>query len=112
VTSPTYKVAANRPAIGYLDVSVTHNKAKNELYVNVLNRSEKLDIAAKIDNQTGSLAASADVWEMNHADLKAVHTFIDDKRVRPTMKKAAVTGNTIAYTFPKHSLTILRVGVR
>ena len=112
VTSPTYKLAENRPPIGYLDVSVTHDTKKNLLFVNVLNRSEKQDIAARIDNVTGTLNATADVWEMNHPDLKATHTFGADKKVRPVTRTAAVTGNTLQYTFPKHSLTILRFGVR
>lgn len=112
VMSPGYKLAPNRPEIGYLDVSVTHDRSKNLLYVNVLNRSEKQDIAAKIENQTGTLAGTADVWEMNHPDLKATHTFGADKKVRPVTRTAAIAGNSFNYTFPKHSLTILRIGVK
>jgi alpha-L-arabinofuranosidase len=112
VTSPTYKTAPNRAPLNYLDVSVTHDKAKGFVYLNVLNRSEKLDIAAKIENQTGTLAANAEVWEMNHADLKATHTFGADKKVRPVTRTVSVAGNNLQYTFPKHSLTILKVGVK
>jgi alpha-L-arabinofuranosidase len=71
-----------------------------------------MDIATKIDNITGTLGTTAEVWEMNHPDLKATHTFGDDKKVRPVMKTAAVSGNTLAYTFPKHSLTILKIAIR
>jgi hypothetical protein len=55
-----------------------------------------------------------DVWEMNHTDLKATHTFGDDKKVRPTTRTvtAAPTGDAFVYTFPAHSLTILRMQVR
>jgi hypothetical protein len=43
-----------------------------------------------------------------------VHTYGDDKKVRPTTSTfaATVTGNSFSYTFPAHSLTILKVKVR
>jgi hypothetical protein len=44
---------------------------------------------------------------MNHADLKATHTFGDDQKVRPKTSTAALTGGR--FTFPAHSLTILRL---
>ena len=51
---------------------------------------------------------------MNHADLKATHTFGDDTRLRPTTSQMSPSfeDNTFAYTFPAHSLTLLRVQVR
>ena len=54
------------------------------------------------------------VWEVNHADLKATHTFGEDRAVCPTVRKwtATVRGNSTNYTFPKHSLTILKLRVR
>jgi hypothetical protein len=44
---------------------------------------------------------------MNNADLKATHTFGDDQKLRP--KTSAATLNGGRYTFPAHSLTILRL---
>ena len=79
--------------------------------MNVLNRSAKLDIAARIENQEGKLAGKAEVWEMNHSDLKATHTFGDDRKVRPVVKSVALAleRSGFSYTFPAHSLTILRM---
>ena len=37
-------------ALGYLDVSATYNPATRQVFVNVLNRSEKTDITARIEN--------------------------------------------------------------
>jgi hypothetical protein len=50
------------------------------------------------------------VWELNHPDLKATHTFGKDSVVRPVTRSANVKagGNGFDYTFPRHSLTILR----
>ena len=113
VTAPTYRVGQRKP-VNYLDVSTTLNKNSGTLFVNVLNRSEKDAIVARIDNVTGQISGELQVWEMNHADLKATHTFGDDKKVRPTVKtvNASVSDNGFDYTFPKHSLTILKVKVK
>lgn len=114
VASPTYQVA-NREPLKYLDTSATFDRSTGTVYLNVLNRSPKQDIAARIDNAGGPLDPRAEVWEMNHPDLKAVHTFGDDKRVRPATRAAtlAMSGASSAtYTFPKHSLTILKLKVR
>jgi hypothetical protein len=53
------------------------------------------------------------VWELNHPDLKATHTFGDDKKVRPVTRTGprAAGQRSFTYTFPAHSLTILKVGV-
>ncbi len=113
VSSPTYSVG-KKPPVNYLDTSATYNKQTRAVYVNVLNRSAKLDIEARIENQTGRLGESAEVWQMNYPDLKATHTFGDDRKVRPATKTVplAISGGGFAYTFPAHSLTILRVQVQ
>lgn len=110
VKSPTYTV--RRKPLSYLDVSSTWDPKTGALFVNVLNRSESRDIEAQIDNATGTLGGSASVWEMNHNDLKATHTFGDDKKVRPVTRTVQVAGNRFTYKFPKHSLTILKLSVK
>jgi len=109
VTGPTYRIG-NRPPLGYLDVSTTYNAQDRAVYVNVLNRSEKDDIAARIENVAGQIAAQAGVWEMVNADLKAANDFGSEK-VKPATRTAtlALGNNGFTYTFPKHSLTILRL---
>ena len=113
VDSPTY-TPGNRRALPYLDVSATYDAQTGHVFVNVLNRSESLDITTQIMNQEGSPGAEVVVWEMNHPDLKATHTFGDDERVRPTTRTLSVevVEDGFAYTFPAHSLTILRYQVR
>jgi alpha-N-arabinofuranosidase len=112
-TGPTYKIG-NRPALPYLDVSASYNRADRTLYLNVLNRSKSMDIATRIDNQEGRLEGEVGVWEMNHPDLKATHTFGDDKKVRPVTRTVSVSidNNGFTYTFPAHSLTILRLRLK
>ncbi len=113
VTAPTYKVGARKP-VNYLDVSTTFDQKTGTLFVNVLNRSQKDAITARVENVVGQIGGELQVWEMNHSDLKAVHTFGDDRKVRPVSKvvTVGVSGNGFEYTFPKASLTVLRVKVR
>jgi alpha-N-arabinofuranosidase len=108
VQSPQYKPDNGR-SLGYLDVSATYDPRTRKVFVNVLNRSEKQDLSAGIKNVTGSLGASVNVWELNHPDLKATHTFGNDKVVRPAVRtiQPPIKDGSFTYLFPKHSLTIL-----
>ncbi len=108
VDSPQYKPDKGRE-LGYLDVSATYDPKTKRTYLNVLNRSSKTDIVTRIDAAAGAPSAAVDVWELNHTDLKATHTFGKDQVVRPMTRKASVkaSGGGFDYTFPKHSLTIL-----
>ena len=111
VFSPTYR--AGRAPLNYLDVSTTLDRHTSTMFVNVLNRSEKMDIATRIESVTGRMDGAVDVWELNHPDLKATHTFGDDRKVRPSMRNFNAQGNgaSFFYTFPRHSLTILKIKV-
>jgi alpha-N-arabinofuranosidase len=113
VASPAYQIQNRGPQIQYLDVSATRRAATGELFVNVLNRSRDRDLTARIETG-GRPAAEIGVWQMNHPDLKATHAFGKDAVVRPVTSTESVTaGNgTFTYTFPAHSLTILRIPMR
>ncbi|MBM3744964.1 MAG: alpha-N-arabinofuranosidase [Acidobacteria bacterium] len=109
VKAPTYQVG-NRKPIPYLDVSATYEPKGRTVYVNVLNRSEKNDIRASLEG-VAPAGGNVDVWELSHADLKTTHTFGDDRKVRPQTRRQAASsqGAAFSHTFPKHSLTILKI---
>ena len=111
VSAPMY--TANRQQLPYLDVSTTYNSKDGSLYINVLNRSKSRDISARIENQERKLSKSGEIWQMDYPDLKATHTFGDDKKVVPTTRELAakVENNMLSFTFPAHSLTILHLRV-
>ena len=110
VTGPTFKIG-NRPALGYLDVSATYDPAQHAVYLNVLNRSKSTSITSTIQNEERQITSQVGVWEMNNSDLKATHTFGNDQKIRPVTRtiSADVSKNAFVYTFPAHSLTILRL---
>jgi alpha-N-arabinofuranosidase len=107
VSSPTYRIPQRAQEATYLDVSATYDATAREVVVNVLNRSKDKDITASIENQSGTWSGPVSVWQMNNQDLKATHTFGDDAKLRPTTSTATLAGGR--YTFPAHSLTILRI---
>jgi alpha-N-arabinofuranosidase len=99
--------------VPYLDVSATYDANGHAVFVNVLNRSKDKDMPTRIECQEGTLARDIAVWQMNHSDLKATHTFGNDKKVAPATNSMAaqVERNGFTYTFPAHSLTILKLRV-
>jgi len=111
VASPTYKLSGHD--LPYLDVSSTYNAGEHAVYVNVLNRSKSQDISARLENQQGALAPEVAVWQMDYPDLKATHTFGDDKKTVPKTSNfsATIAHNAFTYEFPAHSLTILKLRV-
>lgn len=113
VSAPTYKIQ-NRPPLRYLDVSATYNPKERLIYLNVLNRSKDKDIPTRIDNQEGQLESEVGVWEMNNSNLKQTNTFGDDRKVRPATRNVSerVEQDGFSYTFPAHSLTILRLRLK
>jgi alpha-N-arabinofuranosidase len=113
VSAPTYTIP-NRAPLPYLHASSTYSAKDRTIFLNVLNRSKDKDLTTRIESQEGQLLSEVGVWEMNHPDLKATHTFGDDKKVRPATRTLAATlsANGFTYTFPAHSLTILRMRLK
>ena len=88
-TGPTYRSSAVRRS-PYLDVSSTYDAKNHLLFINVLNRSNDRNLGARIETQDVQIGSAMEVREMNHADLKATHTFGDDKKVRPVTRTFTV----------------------
>ncbi|HTS65712.1 MAG TPA: alpha-L-arabinofuranosidase C-terminal domain-containing protein [Candidatus Acidoferrales bacterium] len=120
VSSPTYTMggggrgeSASWPELPYLDVSATYDTRGRVVFVNVLNRSKGKDLTTRIECQEGTPGREIESWQMNHPDLKATHTFGKDKSVLPVTKRLTIEPerNGFTYTFPAHSLTILKLRV-
>jgi alpha-N-arabinofuranosidase len=114
VESPTYTLGNDPRPLEYLYVSATHDADAGVVWVNVLNRSRDRDIRTRVESQRGTPGETLEVWEMNHPDLKATHTFGADEVVRPVTRTVTVDvqDGSFDYVFPAHSLTILRMEVR
>jgi alpha-N-arabinofuranosidase len=110
-SGPSY--AYEGRSVPYIDASATYDSGAHRVRLNVLNRSKDQDIPVRIDNVSGTFSGEAAVWQMTGPDLKADNTFGSEK-VRPatTSARLAPSGAGFAYTFPKHSLTILTLTVQ
>jgi alpha-N-arabinofuranosidase len=92
--------------VPYLDVSATYNNG--EVILCVVNRNKEKAITTDILCQTGEFTGSFNVFEINALDVKAMNNF--DKETVKTVTKADVNakGNKITYSFPAHSITMLK----
>jgi hypothetical protein len=62
----------------------------------------------------GNPGGAVGIWELNHPASKAARTFGDDRKVRRAIRTVdpSLSGNGFVQTFPKHSLTSLKLAVQ
>lgn len=110
--SPTYNYDGRQ--IGYLDASATWDAGKEQVYLNVLNRSNSQDIIAHVEKVGSPFAGETRVWQMNNSDLNAENSLSDKNRIQPTIQSAKLQTDSagFSFTFPKHSLTVLTLQAR
>jgi alpha-N-arabinofuranosidase len=92
--------------VPYLDVSATYNDG--DLVLCVVNRNKDEAITTDILSQNGAFSGNFQVYEVNGPDIKSENNF--DKTEVSTKKKADIkaNGNKITYSFPPHSLTMIK----
>jgi alpha-N-arabinofuranosidase len=97
--------------VPYLDVTALLNETGKVLVVNVVNRHETNAIPVNITIQTGILAGTAKVSELNGKNLTARSTKTEPA-VTVSTREVKFTGNIINYSFGAHSLTQIEIPVR
>jgi alpha-L-arabinofuranosidase len=98
--------------IPYLDVTSVYSKATNIVFVNVVNRHKDRAITADITSSSGVFTGKAEVSLVNSNSLNEPFTFDKQKEYLPVIKEVEIKGNKISYSFPAHSLTQIKVGVK
>ena len=92
--------------VPYLDVSATFDN--DEVVICVVNRHKDNAIRTDIISQTGEFDGAVKVYEVNGPDIKAANDFgVENVKTvaRPDIK---AKGTTLTYSFPAHSLTMIR----
>jgi alpha-N-arabinofuranosidase len=84
---------------------------KEELVINVVNRSEDKVVETTIMNQFGNLADKAEVAEVNSKNIYDENT-VSEQKVKTMMKQVNVKGNSFVYSFPAHSFTQIKVKIK
>ena len=98
--------------IRYLDVTTVYNKEKNTVYINVVNRHKDKTITTDIINNSGTFTGKAETQLINVASLDEPFTFDKQEQYKPVTKEITVKGNKITCSFPAHSFTQIKVGVK
>lgn len=98
--------------IPYLDATTVYSKDNNVVYINVINRSNDKAITTDIQSTGGNFTGNAEASIINSDDLKAPFSFDKQSQYTPVTKDVKVSGNKLAYTFPPHSITQIKVSVK
>jgi alpha-L-arabinofuranosidase len=95
--------------IPYLDVSPTANEGRTTLSLAVVNRHESESIATTIAIEHADVDARAEVFEINGASVDAENSFSQPSNVRIDKKDSVAAGSSFSYTFPAHSITLVKL---
>ena len=104
------EVTSTLKDVPYLDVTAALDG--DELKVCVINRHRDKAISTEILCQQAAFTGPVEVYEINGPDIKSVNDF--DKTTVETVRKADIKkgGASIKYSFPAHSITMLKGKVK
>jgi alpha-N-arabinofuranosidase len=91
-----------------LDVAATRAANGHELMLAVVNRDATHDIATTVQFADTVLTSDIATYEVNGPDPDAINSFANPRAVAVREAHLAATGNRFVYTFPAHSVTVLR----
>jgi alpha-N-arabinofuranosidase len=98
--------------IPYLDVTTVYNKETQTVFINVVNRNKEKAITAEIISDTHAFNGKAEASVVNCDSLNTAFTFDKQKEYIPATKAIEVKGNKLSCSFPAHSFTQIKVGVK
>jgi alpha-L-arabinofuranosidase len=98
--------------ISYLDVTTVYNKETNTVFINVVNRHKDKEITTEIISDSHNLNGKAEASVVDCGSLTDFFTFDKQKEYIPVTKAIEITGNTISFSFPAHSFTQIKAGVK
>jgi alpha-N-arabinofuranosidase len=98
--------------IPFLDVTAVYSKETNTVYINVINRHKDKTINADVITNSGVFTGKAEAQLVTVDSLSAAFTFDKQKEYIPATKEIEVKGNKLSFSFPAHSFTQIKVGVK
>ena len=98
--------------IPFLDVTSVYSKETNTVYINVVNRHQDKTIAAELINSSGTFTGKAEIRLLNAASLEEPFTYDKQEQYEPAVKEITVKGNKLSVSFPAHSFTQIKAGVK
>ena len=95
-----------------LDAAATADAAGREITLTVVNRDRDRDHAATVDLGDAETSGGIAVAEVNGPDVTATNSFAEPRLVDVREERLDLRGRRFGYTFPAHSITVLRFAVR
>jgi alpha-N-arabinofuranosidase len=110
ITSVSSPKASFNHKLSALDAVGTMSADGRKLYIAVVNVAEDVDIETVIQTKDWAFSAGpAKAWELNGASRDAANDFGDSSKVNIHEKNVAVSGTSLTYRFPAHSVTVLEL---
>jgi alpha-N-arabinofuranosidase len=91
-----------------LDASATCDPTARKVTLAVVNRDKDRSHTATIQFTGASTVSAVDVAEVNGAGPQAMNSFEHPEAVSVRDHRLTLSGSRLEYTFPAHSLTVLR----
>ena len=91
-----------------LDVSATVDSDGREVCISVVNRHCDQVVTAHVDVLGRMFDGPVDIHEVNAADVSATNSFDQPELVGVRTDQLESVGSSLEYSFPAHSLTIIR----
>jgi alpha-L-arabinofuranosidase len=103
--SPSYQTKKYE-SVPYVNASAART-AEGALVLNLTNRhrDQPLDVVVELEDKR--FAGEVEAYEVNGPDIKSENNF-GSALVKTTRKQASASGNTLKYTLPTHSFTLLK----
>ncbi|MBN1892964.1 alpha-N-arabinofuranosidase [bacterium] len=98
--------------IPFLDVTSVYSKEPHTAFINVVNRHQDKTINAEIFNTSGVFTGKAEASLLSADSLDEPFTFDKQEQYVPATKNLKMDGNKISCSFPPHSFTQIRIGVK
>ncbi len=98
--------------IPYLDVTSVFNEETNTAYINVVNRHQDQAITTDILSTSGEFSGKAEVSLINQDSLAEPFTYAKQEQYEPEVNEIDSKKNKLTYSFPSHSITQIKVGVK
>ncbi|HEX5483434.1 MAG TPA: alpha-L-arabinofuranosidase C-terminal domain-containing protein [Terriglobia bacterium] len=93
--------------VPYLDVLATTDSRRHDLTLFIVNRDWQHDLSTSISLQDFNPAAKVVVRTLTADSILSGNDAVHPQRVRPAKTELRVSGNTLHYILPKHSLTVI-----
>ena len=98
--------------IPFLDVTTVYSKETGFVYINVVNRHKDNTIIADIITSSNEFTGKAEAKVVSGDSLKDLFIYDKQEQYNPVSKEIKTEKNKISYSFPAHSFTQIKAGVK